>query len=145
MILHWQILSLFIIEKVISSNLQTKANKKLRNGNLPVEVEKKEACRFSAKNEGFSQQKIIAYPHQNLNTSKGVVRSQELSLGPLEEIKKELKPQGVTDVERVLIKRDNKIIHANTYIMTFELSVFPLKIKIGYTMESVEQFIPQSS
>ena len=39
------------------------------------------------------------------------------------------------------MKRD-KIIHSNTYIMTFELSVIPPKIKIGYTGERVEQFIP---
>ena len=90
----------------------------------------------------FHNKEIIAYPHQNLNTSKRVVRSQELSLCPLEETKKELKPQGVTDVKRVSIKRDNKIIHTNTYIMTFELPVIPPKIKIGYTVERVEQFIP---
>ena len=34
-------LSPFIIEKIISSNLQPKTVKKLRNGNLLVEVEKK--------------------------------------------------------------------------------------------------------
>ncbi len=61
----------------------------------------------------------------------------------LEEIKKELKPQGVTDVKKVSIKRDNEIIHTNTYIMTFELPVIPLKIKIGYTIERMEQFIPK--
>ena len=70
------------------------------------------------------------------------MRSQELSLCLLEEIKKELKPQGITDVKRVSIKRDNKIIHTNMYIMTFELPVILPKIKIGYTMERVEQFIP---
>ena len=71
-----------------------------------------------------------------------MVRSQELSLCPLEEIKKELKPQGVTGVKRVSIKQDNKIIHTNTYIMTFELPEIQPKIKISYTTEMVEQFIP---
>ena len=33
-----------------------------------------------------------------------MVRSQELSLYPLEKIKKELKPQGVTEVKRVSIQ-----------------------------------------
>ena len=82
-------LSLFIIEKIISSNLQPKAVKKLRNGNLLVEVEKKKLANFLLKMKTFHK-KIIAYSrtlHQNLNTSKGVVRSQELSLCPLEEIK----------------------------------------------------------
>ena len=61
-------LSPFLIEKIISSILQPKTVKKQKNVNLIVEVEKKK------------QQKVIAYTHQNLNTSKGVVRSQELSL-----------------------------------------------------------------
>ena len=49
------------------------------------------------------------------------MRSQKLSLCPSEEIKKELKPQGVTKVKRVTIKRDDKIIQTNTYILTFYL------------------------
>ena len=92
--------------------------------------------------KAFHNKKIIAYPHQNLYTSKWVVRSQELSLCPLEEIKKELKSQGLTDVKRVSIKRNNKIIHTNRYIMTLELPVITPKIKIGYTVERVGQFIP---
>ena len=83
----------------------------------------------------FHSKKIIVNPHPNVNTSKGVVRSQELSLCPQEEIKKELKPQGVTEVNTVTIKRDDKIIDANTYIMTFDLPTIPLKIKIGNTTE----------
>ena len=71
-----------------------------------------------------------------------MLRSQELSLCPLEEIKNDLKSQGVTDVKKVSIKRDNKIIHTNTYIMTFELPVILPKIKIDYTVERVEWFIP---
>ena len=69
-----------------------------------MEVEKKKHADFLLKMKTFHNKKMIAYPHQNLNTSKGVVRSQELSLCPLEEIKKELKSQGVTDVKRVSIK-----------------------------------------
>ena len=83
-----------------------------------MEVEKKKHADFLLKNKTFHNKKIIAYPH--LNRSKGVVRSQELPLCPLEEIKKELNSQGVTDVKRVSIKKDNKIIHTNAYIITFE-------------------------
>ena len=83
----------------------------------------------------FHTKKIIAYPNQKLNTSEGVVRSEELSLCPLEEVKKELKPQGVTEVKRLKIKQDDKIIDTNTYTMTFDLPTIPPKIKIGYTIE----------
>ena len=89
----------------------------------------------------FHDKKIIAYPHQNLKTSKLVVRSQELSLCPLKEMK-ELKSQGVTEVKRVTIKQDDNIINTNTCIKTSYLPTVPPKIKIGYTMERIEQFIP---
>ena len=87
---------------------------------------------------------MTAYPHQNLNTSKGAVRSQELPLCPLEEIKKELKPQGVTEGKRITIKRDDRIIDTNTYIVIFDLLTIPPKLKIGCTTERVEQFIPNT-
>ena len=44
---------------------------------------------------------VKTYPHKSLNISKGVVRSKELSLCTIEEIKKEMKKQGVTEVKRV--------------------------------------------
>ena len=61
-------LSPFLIEKIISSILQPKTVKKLKKRKPHSRGRKKK------------QQKVIAYTHQNLNTSKGVVRSQELSL-----------------------------------------------------------------
>ena len=81
---------------------------------------------------------VKTYPHKSLNISKGVVRSKELSLCPIEEIKKEMKKQGVTEVKRVTIK---KLIETNIYIMTFDQPKIP-KIKVGYIMERVKQFIP---
>ena len=85
---------------------------------------------------------VKTYLHKSLNISKGVVRSKELSLCTIEEIKKELKKQGVTEVKRVTIKKEGKLIETNTYIMTFDQPKIPEKIKVGYTMERVEQFIP---
>ena len=55
----------------------------------------------------------MAYPHEKPNTSKAVIRSQELSMCSLEEIKEEPKPQGVTEVKRISLKRDNKIIQTS--------------------------------
>ena len=59
----------------------------------------------------------------------------------LEEIKSELKNQGVMDVKRITIKK-GKIIETNTYAMIFNRPSIPEKIKVGYSMEWVEQFIP---
>ena len=90
----------------------------------------------------FNNIAVKTYPHKSLNTSMGVVSSKELSLCTLEEIKKELKRQDVIDVKRVSIKKEGKTIETNTYIMTFNTPRIPEKIKVGYFIEKVEQFVP---
>ena len=64
---------------------------------------------------------VKTYAHKSLNISKGVVRSKELSLCTIEEMKKEMKKQGVTEVKRVTIKKESKPIETNIYIMTFDI------------------------
>ena len=80
------------------------------------------------------------YPHKSLNISKGVVRSKELSLCTIDK-KNEMNKRGVTEVKRVTIKKEGKLIKTNAYIMTFDQPKIPEKIKVGNTMERVEQFI----
>ena len=126
-------LSPFIIEKVISINVTPKSVKKLKNDTLLVEVEKRKHADFLLKMTMFNNIAIKTYPHKSLNISKGVVRSKELSLCTLEEIKKELKRQDVIDVKRVSIKKEGKTKETNTYIMTFNTPSIPEKIKVGYS------------
>ena len=85
---------------------------------------------------------VKTYPHKSLNISKVVVRSKELSLYTIEEIKSEMRKQSVTEVKRVSIKKEGKIIKTNTCITTFDQPKIPEKIKIGYTVKRVEQFLP---
>ena len=47
----------------------------------------------------------------------------------------------MTEVKRISIKSDNKIIQTNTYIMIFDMPTIPPKVKIGYNIEMVEQLI----
>ena len=51
-----------------------------------MEVEIKKYAKNLLKMEKFHNLKCQAYPHAKLNTSKGVVRSKELSLATPEEI-----------------------------------------------------------
>ena len=39
-------------------------------------------------------------------------------------------------------KKKVKTIKTNTYVMTFNASKIPAKLKVGYTMERVKQFVP---
>ena len=135
-------LSPFVIQKVISGNFTPKNVKSLRNGNLLIEVEKKKHADFLLQMKVFHNMKIKSYPHEKLNSSKGVVRSRELPLCTLEEVKTELKSQGVIDARRISIRREGKVIETNTYILTFGTPTIPKEIKIGYNIERVEQFVP---
>ena len=132
----------FIIEKVISTNLISITVKKLKNQTLLIEVEKRKHADFLLKMTKFHNISVKTYPHKSLNVSKGVVRSKELSLCTIEEIKRKLKKQGVTKVKIISIKKEGKTIETNTYIMNFNTQKISEKIKVGYTMESLEQYIP---
>ena len=61
----------------------------------------------------FHNISVKTYPHKSLNVSSGVVRSKELSLCTIEEIKRDLKKQGVTEVKRVSIKKEGETIETN--------------------------------
>ena len=91
--------------------------------------------------EKFHNLKCPAYPYAKLNTSKGV-RSKELSLATPEEIETAFKKQGIKEYRRVTNRRNDETIQTHTYILTFEKPSIPKEIRIGYTIERVEQYIP---
>ena len=131
-----------VIEKTISGMVIPKSVKKLKDGNLLIEVDKKSYADNLLKMKFFGNLKIKAFPHNSLNTSKGVVRSSELSLCTLDEIKTYLQSQGVSNVKRISIKRDGEIINTNTYIFTFNRSQLPKELKVGYNLLKVTPYIP---
>ena len=135
-------LSPFIIQKVISANFQPKTVKKLQNGNLLIEVVQEKDANFLLKMKIFHDIKVKSFVHERLNTSRGVIRSRELSLCSIEEIKSELRDQGVIDARRITIKKEDRIIETNTFILNFNSPSIPKQLKIGYNIEKVEQYIP---
>ena len=88
---------------MISSRSNLKNIKKLCTGNLLVEVETKKHAENLLKMEKFHNLKCCFYPHPKLNTSKGMIRSKELSLAISEEIKTAFKKQGAKEYRRVTI------------------------------------------
>lgn len=79
-------LSLFVIEKFLLTNVALKLVKTKFNNMLIMKV---------AKNDYPPNLKIKAYPHRFFNTYRGVVRSLELAVYMLEEIKINLKDRKV--------------------------------------------------
>ena len=92
--------------------------------------------------EKFHNLKCCTYPHAELNTSKGIVRSKELSIATSEEIETAFKKQGINEYRRVSIRQNDETIQTHTYILTFEKPSIPKEIRIGYTIKRVEQYIP---
>ena len=90
----------------------------------------------------FTNIKIKSYAHSSLNSSKGVVRSSELSLCTLDEIKSHLKTQTVSDVKRITFRRNDETISTDTYILTFGKPQIPKELKVGYYIVKVNPYIP---
>ena len=135
-------LSPFVIEKALNSLIKAKSVKKLINNTLLIEVGKKTFSDLLLKQKYFYNLKIKVYPHNTRNSSKGVVRSPDLSLCTLDEIKNNLHKQGTTDAKQISIKRNNQIIPTNTYVLNFNIPKPPTEIKIGYLITEVETYIP---
>ena len=76
----------FLIEKVIFTRASPKTVKKTRNDNLLVEVDSRRQAENILKIKTFHTTKFRAYPHEKLNTSKGVIKSRELALATEDEI-----------------------------------------------------------
>ena len=108
-------LSPFLIKKIISSSICPKSVKNLRNGTIMVETENKKHTNFLLNMKTFHTLKIKTYPHKTLNSSKGVIRNKELSQCSREEILAELGNQGVTDIKRITIKKENQTIQTHIY------------------------------
>ena len=91
--------------------------------------------------EKFHNLKYKKYLHDRLNTSKGVIKSRELSLVTPVETKTTLEKQRVMNYERVTIRRDGEEIQTLTYIFTIHKLTTHKEVKIGYYFKR-EQYIP---
>ena len=80
------------------------------------------------------------FMHKSLNSSKGVVRNWELVRTDPAEIKENV-PM-ITDVHRILVKRNNVEIKTNTRVLTFNTPHIPDSLKNGYLNIAVTQYVP---
>ena len=84
---------------------------------------------------------IIGCPILNcMLDSKGVVRNWELARTDPDEIKENV-PM-ITDVHRIVVKRNNLEVKTNTLILTFNTPKIPDSLKICYLNIPVSQYVP---
>ncbi|GBM13554.1 hypothetical protein AVEN_68909-1, partial [Araneus ventricosus] len=131
------------IEKAITETVgEVKSTKKLRSGDLLVEVHSRKQSQQIVKLKNFSNIPISVSPHASLNSSKGVITFGELLNVATEEILKELQGQGVSHVRRISIRRDGQLLNTKHLILTFDSAKLPEHIKAGYMRLSVRAYIP---
>ena len=118
--------------------------KKMKDGAFLVECPSEKASRsLQRRNEtDFIDRPIRVSEHKTLNTCKGVIRCRELEDVSDQEIEKELKKQGVIEVQRITRKKGDTRVPTNTFFLTFQTTSLPPKIKIGFLQVDVSLFIP---
>ncbi|GBN64088.1 hypothetical protein AVEN_135943-1 [Araneus ventricosus] len=133
----------FLVEKGITSSVgEVKSSKKLRSGDLLVEVESPKQAKQIGKLNSLSTIPVTVNPHATLNSSKGVISCGELLNESVEKITEELSSQGVTHVRRITIRRDGQLLNTKHLILTFDSAKLPEHIKAGYMRLSVRTYIP---
>ena len=100
-------LNAFVLKKAIDgmANAELDNVKPMKSGRVFIEVEAKQQCKnllMTTKLLGYLPVKVS--PHRTLNSSKFVIKSEELDKMQEEEIKQELQPQGIIDVKRISIR-----------------------------------------
>ena len=136
-------LSLFAVQKgIVAMAGEPTSVKRLRSGDILVEVGKKSHAENLIKTKSFVNIPVKVSPHNTLNSSRGVIRCPELKFCDEDEILENLASQKVTTVKKITIRRDGNEIKTGTVILTFSSPTLPPSIKVGYLNIKVDQYIP---
>ena len=117
----------------------------LRSGLLLVEVDQKQLYDRLMTTKKLDDIPVIIEEHTGLNTSKGIVFCDSEAIGKMsnDEIKSEMESQNVTEVYRVIQKREGEEDReTNMYILTFSTPTLPKEVKMGYIKLNVKLYIP---
>ena len=116
---------------------QTAKCKPTKSGSIFIEVAKKHQSKNLLRTTmlmGCIPVKVS--PHRTLNSRKFVIKCQELDNMEEEDIKKELKPQGIIAVKRISVRY-------SLYVMTIKGQDIPEKINIGYLKKDLTFHTPK--
>ena len=102
-----------------------KSIKRLKSGDLLLEVEKQSHVTNLLTTKKIFDLKVKISLHNTLNTSKGVIRCQDLGPCTDDEILDNLKREGVLHVRNIQVRRNSVLKRTNTYVLTFNTPVLP--------------------
>ena len=131
-------LSTFAIQKGIEGLVGEPKNiKRLRSGDLLIEVDRETFSTKLLAIKHIAGIPVKVSPHRTLNTSKGVIRTQEIKNTTNEELKTQ-----VSDAKIITIRKNGDIIKLNTAVLTFNFPKPPADIKVGFELCTVQLYIP---
>ena len=130
-------LNAFVLKNAIDgmANAELDNVKPMKSGRVFIEVETKQQCKNLLKTTkllGYLPVKVS--PHKTLNSSKFVIKCEELDKMDEEKIK-ELQPQGIIAVKRISIRY-------SLYVLTIKGQTIPKRISIGYLKKETRPYIP---
>ncbi|GFX09537.1 uncharacterized protein TNCV_2029031 [Trichonephila clavipes] len=135
--------SSFAIHKaLIGIGGEPKSVKRLRSGDLLIETSSALQTKSFFLAKAFLDSPLTISSHKSLNTSRGVISEPDLLSTPEAEIIDGFSDQGVIQVRRITIKKDNTIIPAKHLILAFNIPKLPTTIKAGYLNCKICPYIP---
>ncbi|GFS83187.1 uncharacterized protein TNCV_1287641 [Trichonephila clavipes] len=136
-------ISPFLIEKAITGSIgEVKSIRKMRSGDLFLEVSSSNQATALMKLQKLAHLDITVAPHSTLNFSRGVISPADFLNVSTEEIKENMKAQKVCDVRRITIRRDGQVLNTKHLILTFSTPDLPQTVKMAYIRCPVRPYIP---
>ncbi|GFX70222.1 RNA-directed DNA polymerase from mobile element jockey [Trichonephila clavipes] len=132
----------FAIHKaIIGIGGEPKSVKRLRSGDLLIETSSALQTKSFLLAKSFLDSPITISPHKTLNSCRGVISESDLLTIPDAEILDGFSDQGVIQVRRITIKKDNSVIPTKHLILTFNKPKLPTTIKAGYLNCKIRPYI----
>ena len=113
------------------------------NGNLVIEVDKKETHDKLLQVKKLGKVPVNIQPHTTMNQCKGTIFCDNIPKMTDEQILEEIKDQDVAEVYRTKRRDDkNNLVSTSLFIITFDKTTLPNEVKIGYMNCKVRVYIP---
>lgn len=135
----------FLLKKIIDyvCGGEIESCKKLRNGSILMKTKNFLQASKLIQLTALSQNIEVAISEHNyLNSSKGIIYSDDLRGLSDEDILNGMKDEHVTEIKKILKKQGDKLVETGLIILTFSKPDLPDKVKIGYESTMVRPYIP---
>ncbi|GFV21954.1 RNA-directed DNA polymerase from mobile element jockey [Trichonephila clavipes] len=133
----------FAVQKaLVGIGGEPKSVKRLRSGDLLIEGNSALQTKFFLLSKSFLNSPLKISLHKTLNSCRGVISEPDLLTTPDGEILDGFSDQGMIQVRRITITKDNSVIPTKHLILTFDSPTLPKTIKAGYLNCEIRPYIP---